>query len=346
MDLALKMRQDKNYDVVVCGGYYLTDDTTKIYITDSFPEAKIMELLRPNCKVIYSEHIVDDLERYKGDIMKFSSFIMNTPYGSLHLPILQKMVEYIVKNGGSGVSLQPVRWLQDPLRNYKQGTDFKKYKDIFQGNIESIDVLVSMNCSNIFDAQFAMDLGIYNLIPSSSYRLDDFQKDLLLDKILQKITNKNLNHFVISEKMEKNKRKGIRVKVNEIQGNGIGEKGPSKERIGKYKVFIAVDGFIDGKDWTECVVKNQWSKEKGANIPYSIEFSSILEAKNFVKSTQTIFFQYLLVKMHRDINMPNQFLPFMNDYTSEWTDERFYKYFDITAEEQKIIEKTVMDAKK
>jgi hypothetical protein len=146
--------------------------------------------------------------------------------------------------------------------------------------------------------------------------------------------------------MEQNKRSGIRVKVNEIQGNGIGEKGPSKERIGKYKVFIAINGLIDGKDWTECVVKNQWSKEKGANIPYSIEFSSMLEAENFVKSTQTIFFQYLLVKMHRDINMPNQFLPFMNDYTSEWIDERFYKYFEITPEEQQIIEKTVVDAKK
>ena len=28
----------------------------------------------------------------------------------------------------------------------------------------------------------------------------------------------------------------------------------------------------------------------------------------------------------------------MNDYTTPWTDERFYAYFDITADEQKIIE--------
>ena len=28
----------------------------------------------------------------------------------------------------------------------------------------------------------------------------------------------------------------------------------------------------------------------------------------------------------------------MSDYSKPWTDERFYKYFNITKEEQKIIE--------
>jgi hypothetical protein len=32
-------------------------------------------------------------------------------------------------------------------------------------------------------------------------------------------------------------------------------------------------------------------------------------------------------------------LPYLDDYTKEWTDERLYKLFDITEEEKKIIEK-------
>ena len=31
----------------------------------------------------------------------------------------------------------------------------------------------------------------------------------------------------------------------------------------------------------------------------------------------------------------------MSDYSQPWTDERFYKFFEITPEEQKIIESTM-----
>ena len=31
----------------------------------------------------------------------------------------------------------------------------------------------------------------------------------------------------------------------------------------------------------------------------------------------------------------------MSDYTQPWTDERFYKFFNITPDEQKIIEETM-----
>lgn len=345
-ELADKMRNGKNFDIAVCGGYWLTDETTKMYISDSFSDAEIMKKLRPNCEVIYSIEILATLEKHQEKIMKFKSFIQNPPYGGLHLPILKRMVELIVDNGGHGVSLQPVRWLQDPLKEYKQGTDYKKYKDVFSGRINNIETLVSMECSKIFDALFAMDLGIFELKQNEKFLLDSCYKDELLEKILKKITDTSLSHTVINNVMEKNKRLGIRVKVNDIQGNGIGEKGPSKNRIGKYKTFVSIDGFIDGKDWTECVQKNQFSKEFGSQIPFSIEFENMTNALNFANSTETIFFQYLLIKMHRDIHVPNQWLPFMNDYSEPWTDERFYAYFDITPDEQKIIEKTVADAKK
>ena len=344
--LADIMRKNKNYDIVVCGGYWLTDDTTKMYITDSFSEAKVMEKLRPNCQIIYSNDILQTLETQKENIMKFKSFIMNPPYGKLHLPILQKMVESIVENGGSGVSLQPVRWLQDPLVKYKKSTDFSRYFDTLQNRVKSIDVLTSQDCIKIFDAIFTMDLGIYEFEPGGNFNISLFHKDSLLEKIIDKVLDTSCGHTTVDSKIEKDKRLGIRVKVNDVQGNGMGEKGGRKDRLGMYRVMQVVDGLVDGKDWTDCVQKNQCSRQVGAPMPYSIEFATITEADNFIKSTKTTFWTYLMLKMHRDINVPNQWLPFMNDYSEPWTDERFYAYFDITPDEQKIIEQTVEDARK
>ena len=34
-------------------------------------------------------------------------------------------------------------------------------------------------------------------------------------------------------------------------------------------------------------------------------------------------------------------LPYMKDYSKPWTDERFYKFFDITDEEKEIIENVI-----
>ena len=344
--LADIMRKGKNYDIAVCGGYWLTDDTTKMYITDSFSEAKIMEKLRPACQVIYSNDILQTLEQQKENIMKFKAFIMNPPYGNLHLPILKEMIEMIVENGGHGVSLQPVRWLQDPLVKYKKSTDFSRYFDTLQNRVKSIDVLTSQDCIKIFDAIFTMDLGIYEFEPGGNFNISLFHKDSLLEKIIDKVLDTSCGHTTVDSKIEKDKRLGIRVKVNDVQGNGMGEKGGRKDRLGMYRVMQVVDGLVDGKDWTDCVQKNQCSRQVGAPMPYSIEFATITEADNFIKSTKTTFWTYLMLKMHRDIHVPNQWLPFMNDYSEPWTDERFYAYFDITPDEQKIIEQTVEDARK
>ncbi|MFQ6703489.1 MAG: DEAD/DEAH box helicase family protein, partial [Alphaproteobacteria bacterium] len=344
--LADIMRNGKNFDIAVCGGYWLTDETTRMYVTDGFCEAEIMKLLRPNCQVIYSNDILQTLEKHKETIMKFKAFIMNPPYGKLHLPILQKMVETVVENGGNGVSLQPVRWLQDPLKEHKQGTDFLRYGNLFDGNIANITVIPSTECGKIFDATFTMDLGVYEMCQTNTFSLRDLCKNALLEKILKKITDLSFEHTTIKKKIEEERISGIRVKVNEIQDNGRAGNGGRKSYIGLYQTFLVKDGLIDGKDWTQFIQKNQHSRQAGAMLPYSIAFANEETAKNFIDSTKTCFFQYLLLKMHQDIHMPNQWLPFMNDYSEPWTDERFYAYFDITPDEQKIIKKTVKDAKK
>lgn len=156
-ELADTMRGDSNYDIVVCGGYWLTDETTKMYITDSFGEAEIIKKLRPNCTILYSSDILSLLEKHKDSIMKFKSFIMNPPYGKLHLPILHRMVESIVDNGGHGVSLQPIRWLQDKYHKNHFMFDELKLK------IKHIEYYSAKQASKDFGIIQEHDMGIYLL---------------------------------------------------------------------------------------------------------------------------------------------------------------------------------------
>ena len=62
------------------------------------------------------------------------------------------------------------------------------------------------------------------------------------------------------------------------------------------------------------------------------------ECKNFYNFTKTKFFKYIYKEEMVDVNVYPQYLPFMEDYTKEWSNEMIYKYFELTEEEIKIIE--------
>ena len=50
--------------------------------------------------------------------------IMNPPYNrNLHLKILQEAM----KHGDEIVNLSPIRWLQDPLAEYKKNSDWFRF---------------------------------------------------------------------------------------------------------------------------------------------------------------------------------------------------------------------------
>ena len=54
--------------------------------------------------------------------MHFDKIIMNPPYcRNLHLKILREAM----KHGDEIVNLSPIRWLQDPLAEYKQGLKYR-----------------------------------------------------------------------------------------------------------------------------------------------------------------------------------------------------------------------------
>ena len=92
-------------------------------------------------------HELIDLMNRTTDKMKFDHIIMNPPYcKNLHLKILNEAIHH----SDDIVNLSPIRWLQDPLAEYKRNSDFKKFKEIRE-RIESIDVIDAATSTRLFN---------------------------------------------------------------------------------------------------------------------------------------------------------------------------------------------------
>lgn len=186
-ELAIKMRNGQNYDIAICGGYWLTDDTTKMYITDSFSEAEVMKVLRPKCHVLFSNNILEDLDKNKDTIMKFKSFIMNPPYGNLHLLILRKMVDMIVKPGGYGISLQPSDWTN--LNEFNSTT----WQEVGQ-NICSINVIDEKEKNKAFgDTTIRSNIAIFTFDKTGGCELSFSNEEwALMRKLRSKVSLRSI----------------------------------------------------------------------------------------------------------------------------------------------------------
>ena len=88
--------------------------------------------------------------------MKFDHICMNPPYcRNLHLKILNEAINH----SDDIVNLSPIRWLQDPLAEYKKNSDWKKFENV-RKHINSIEVITAKDASDLFSASFVMNLGV------------------------------------------------------------------------------------------------------------------------------------------------------------------------------------------
>ena len=202
---------------------------------------------------------------------------MNPPYDkNLHLKILSEAI----KHSGDVVNLSPIRWLQDPLAEYKKNSDWKKFEDI-RKHIESIDVVLSKTAQNMFGADIPGDLGIYHITPKGGFDCSSLQ-----NKLLQKIYKKTLEQC---KEWDLNKYDGVRVKFSKVFGKG-GHGGGSDYAIWQ-KLLAFENGKKDGKWWYEHYNRNQFSKET-PEIPYSVKFNTKEEAENFIQATSSKLGRY------------------------------------------------------
>lgn len=262
--------------------------------------------------------------------MNFDKIIMNPPYDkNLHLKILQEAM----KHSDDIVNLSPIRWLQDPLAEYKKNSDFKKFEDI-RKRIETLDVVSAAEANRFFGIEAFIDLGIYHITPQGGRDLTNFWKEvrkptevMMIEKLIAMSDNLE-NHI------EKQKLDGIRVPLTHIGGNR-GYKPVYKE------LAYVVDGKKDGKDWTKCKNMGGYEKEEGSALPLSVKFESVDEAQNFYDVFYTKFGSWLCDITHNQQNLQMSLLPWLGDYTRAWTDADLYTYFGLTENEINIIEKEI-----
>ena len=257
--------------------------------------------------------------------MRIDVAIMNPPYNrSLHLKILEAVIPIADKV----VNISPVRWLQDPLAKYKKNSDYNKFEESISKKIESLDVISAKNANGLFDAIFAMDLGIYTCSNDTSNCIDVDLTDDITKRVVRYMINNRAT-------FDYNKKDGVRIRIPCICG---GKSGGSGERdkvrlcdvrncLGQPLVFT--DGLLDGKQWHEHYRKNQYSKTTDG-ITCSIKFNSKAEADNFWASVNTQFYKYIHHKVVLDVHVEECKILFMQDYTQPWDDKRFCTHFGIT----------------
>ena len=243
--------------------------------------------------------------------MNFDHIIMNPPYDkNLHLKILQEAM----KHSNDVVNLSPIRWLQDPLAEYKQGTDYKRYENI-RKRIASIEEVSGEEAIKLFGAAFYSSLGIYHI---DGKEQEAFKYEF--NPLIYKVTNYPCKHFTYDAPEDK-----------------------------PYKIVLpATHGHLGKYDWAEITSKD-WEVAK--NVKASSEtngyvimaFDTEAEMKNFYDSLFLKLYKWLVknIKTTAATAQYIKFVPVLPDYTHPWNDEMLYEYFGLTEDEINEIEQGI-----
>ena len=276
---------------------------------------------------------------------------MNPPYQrNLHLKILAEAIKHLKDNNSICVNLSPVRWLQDPLARYKKNCDLKRFEESVAKHIESLEVIDQTDSNNLFNIVFNAQLAIYKC--SSAI----FNKDLSTpkQKIVQSIARKIFSKIAVPKIVQyKDSAKKTFVPICLMCGHvDINEQGGSKFSIARYRYKY----FVDGKCMSERFLNQTPEQCKSYNIPsfdkvLVIECEDEKEAKALFNWISSPIFEAIMKLFMTDSHINPQFLPFLGEatnprtglkgYRGEWTDADLYQLFEITDEEQKVIEETM-----
>lgn len=258
--------------------------------------------------------------------------IMNPPYDkNLHLKILREAM----KHSDEIVNLSPIRWLQDPLVEYKKNTDFECFQNIVK-QIEDLEVVPASYAEKLFNIELPFNLGIYHITEKGGWK-NEFRNQLL-DKMVKKCLESSLKGHIIVDDLD-----GISLLISLFTGGcGGGLEKETPFMMKREKCFFTNKiNDITGKTYleqrTEVARGNVYPKSENTNI----KFSTKEERENFYNSWNTKCLRWLFNKQKVDIHVHPQFLPYLGDYTHKWTDSELYKYFNLTEDEINIIEKEI-----
>lgn len=243
--------------------------------------------------------------------------IMNPPYNkNLHLKILQEVMKY----SDDIVNLSPIRWLQDPLAEYKKNSDWKKFEDV-RKRIETLDVVSAAEAQQLFGSGQYENSGIYKLtrVGGANILPKPFISQGLFDKV-------NLPTY-------QGKYKSL---YNAAQK-------PNFEK--PYVKMSYFHGHVGSKDWFD-VISPQKELAFSTNVStgtFTVNFDTQEEAENFFDYCQTKFVKACNGNVKTNIRWPGYAIPIMPTYTHPWTDKDLYDFFELTPEEVNIIENEIKE---
>ena len=249
--------------------------------------------------------------------------IMNPPYsGSLHLKILSHLIS--LYPDAEIVNLSPIRWLQDPLAEYKKNSDWKKFYDV-RSHIKSVDEISAKDAQKLFGSEQYENLGIYRLTKDggASIMPKPFISQGLFDKV-------NLPTY-----QEKYK------SIYDVFKEG------HCDFSRPFVKFSPLQGGVEHKSWynimspqKELAFTDKVVKGRGTALG-TVNFDTEEEAENFFAYCQTKFVKACNGNVKTNIRWPGYAVPFMPTYKHPWTDQQLYDYFNLTEEEIREIEKCI-----
>ena len=265
--------------------------------------------------------------------MKFDCIIMNPPYQrNLHLKILAEAIKHLKDEKSVCVNLSPVRWLQDPLAIHKTGSDYKKFENTISKHIQSLDLFDAKLAQQMFNSAQYENLGIYTCNLDGGY---DYTKMM---KFNCQVKQKVFDNVILPTYLGKMKSLSD---IRTAEGN------PDFSRF--YVILPMGHGHVGAADYYDLIspkkeLARRTNVKHNGNIGTGLgtaNFDTDVEAENFRLSLGTTFVKFCVSLVKTNIRNPYWAIPLMHDYIEPWTDERFYKFFNITPEEQKVIEETM-----
>ena len=263
---------------------------------------------------------------------KFSICIANPPYDkSLHLKFLQKMIQI----SDEVVSIQPIRWLQDPKSKFIKSSAYNKYKETIVDRIYDLDIVSAAKSTELFNATITMDLGIYTCNNIGGW------KNIFENKIVEKVIEKTSG---IPTTIVKNVKKPVYCLITFIDG---GHKERSNSKGSSYNIIrnekwygkYYIDGIsTNGYTLEENKKRNKMATNGNPLTWPCVEFDTKQEAENFYEFTKTKFFKYIYKEEMVDVNVHPDKLPFMPTFTKHWNNDEIYEYYNLTNDEIEIIE--------
>ena len=264
--------------------------------------------------------------------MKIDGIIANPPYDDdLHLKITDVVINACLKDNVEYVSIQPARWLQDPLGEVKQNSDVKKYNNV-ASHIDALEIISPETATELFggegNIQIAMDLGIYTYKSKPASTFSVAKHDLIFNKLFNTNTMKGFTFDTGKYKDNKNANFVCLTTFTGCLKRGQ----PAILCSNKY------GAFINGKN-TENKTFEEVKKSNGHFTNGNIDeqllalFSSGNEADNFNLSINTKFWKYVCFRSTVTNSVPLKYLPWMPTYKKVWTDADYCEYFNITSVE-------------